>query len=61
MENSTTPRKLNVILKIIMALGNVLGKLKLKCHSKCCESDCVMNEEQREIKRKKTLEGQPTI
>lgn len=60
MKNSTPP-KLNVILKIIMAIGNVLGKLKIKCHSKCCESDCVLNEEQREIKRKKTLEGQPTI
>jgi hypothetical protein len=57
MEN-VTPKKLNLILKILTAIGNVLGKLRLKCHSNCCESDCVMNEEQKEIKRIKSLKPQ---
>ena len=54
MENAT-PKKLNIILKILTAIGNVLGKLRLKCHC-CCESDCALNEEQKEIKRQKSRE-----
>ena len=55
MEN-VTPKKLNLILKILTAIGNVLGKLRLKCHSNCCESDCMLNEEEKqEIVKKKSL------
>ncbi len=28
-------------LKLIIWLIHLLGKLRCKCHSKCCESDCV--------------------
>ena len=45
------PKKLNIILLIIKAVGSIVNKLKLKCHSKCCESDCVLNEEQKILKK----------
>lgn len=47
-------KKLNIILKMLVGLGNILSKIRLKCSSKCCESDCMLNEEQK-IKKKDSL------
>lgn len=49
-------KKVNLVIKIINALAILMSKIKIKCHSKCCESDCMLNEEEKkEIIKKKSL------
>ncbi len=32
-------------MKIIERILKLLGKIKMKCKSKCCESSCMLNDE----------------
>ena len=52
--NNKNPQKLNIILKLLIGLGSILSKLRIKCSSKCCVSDCMLNEEQK-IKKKESF------
>jgi hypothetical protein len=49
-------KKVNLVIKIINAIASLMSKIKINCHSNCCESDCMLNEEEKqEIVKKKSL------
>jgi hypothetical protein len=55
-------KKVNLIIKIVNALSTLMSKMKIKCHSKCCESDCMLNEEEKkEIIKRKSISPKSSI
>lgn len=40
--------KIPLVSQILKALVNIFTKIKFKCSSKCCESDCICNNKEGE-------------